>query len=270
MQTGGDYLSPPHFSFFKSVKFYNINRLLNKNTSTFNRGAALTLNLKKLWKNELVQTAVVIGLIALAVFGFWIGSQVVLNTPYPALAVVSGSMCIPYNGACDGWTSMNHPFARTLHKGDLIIVQGVDPRELNTSYPDSDIIVFHQPSDPDDLIVHRIVAVDEVNGTLYFQTKGDGNSPTKWPDTPSPSEYDPWVEKIPGEEKEIRGVSENHVIGKVVMRIPWVGHLVLFMRNSVGLPIVAALIIIIVILEFVFPLLRKKPAEQQKEAQQQP
>jgi hypothetical protein len=37
------------------------------------------------------------------------------------------------------------------------------------------------------------------------------------------------------------------------------------------LPIVIALIILIVIIEFVFPLLRgKKPSEQQKELQQQP
>jgi signal peptidase I len=226
---------------------------LNKNISPFNRGTALTINLKKLWKNEYVQTAVVIGLIALAVFGFWYGSQAVLNTPYPALAVVSGSMCIPYDGACDGWLSVNHPFARTLHKGDLIIVQGVDARELNTDYPDSDIIVFHEPGNPSDLIVHRIVAVNEINGTLYFLTKGDGNSRTKWPDTPSPSEYDPW------ETKGVDGVREDLVVGKVVMRIPWLGHVVLFMRNSVGLPIVIALIIIIVIIEFVLPLLKHKP-----------
>jgi signal peptidase I len=237
---------------------------MNKNTSPFNRGTALTANLKNLWKNEYIQTAVVIGLIALAVFGFWFGSQVVLNTPYPALAVVSGSMCIPYDGACDGWLSVTHPFARTLHKGDLIIVQGVNPEDLNTNYPDSDIIVFHQPSDPSDLIVHRIVAVDEVNGTLYFRTKGDGNSPVKWPNTPTTSEYDPWqTDGVPG-------VREDLVVGKVVMRIPWLGHLVLFMRNSVGLPIVVALIIIIVVLEFVLPLLKKKPAEPQKTAQQQP
>jgi len=218
----------------------------------------LTTNLKKLWKNEYIQTAVVIGLIALAVFSLWYGSQVVLNTPYPALAVVSGSMCIPYNSACDGWTSVTHPFERTLHKGDLIIVQGINPRELNTNYPDSDIIVFHEPDDLPDLIVHRIVAVHEVNGTLYFRTKGDGNSHIKWPDTPSASEYDPW------NTDGIKGVREDLVVGRVVMRIPWLGHLVLFMRNSVGLPIVVALIIIIVIMEFVFPLLKKSRLNSKK------
>jgi signal peptidase I len=220
----------------------------------------LTANLKKLWKNEYIQTAIVIGLIALIIFGFWYGSQVVLNTPYPALAVVSGSMCIPYDGACDG---AFHPFARTLHIGDLIIVQGVNPADLNADYPNSDIIVFHKPSDPEELIVHRIVAKEERDGVLYFYTKGDGNGANKWPSTPSSSDYDPW--------NNGQGVPEDLVVGKVVMRIPWLGHLVLFMRNSIGLPIVIALIIILVIIEFIVPLLReKKPPEQHKEAQQQP
>ena len=220
----------------------------------------MTANLKKLWKNEYFQTAVVIGLIALVIFGFWYGSQVVLNTPYPALAVVTGSMCVPYDGRCDGWF---HPFARTLHIGDLIIVQGVNPADLSADYPNSDIIVFHEPNNPDELIVHRIVAKEERDGILYFYTKGDGNGANKWPSTPTSSEYDPWNDR--------QGVPEDLVVGKVVMRIPWLGHVVLFMRNSIGLPIVIALIIILVIVEFIVPLLRgKKPPGQQKEAQQQP
>jgi len=220
----------------------------------------LTANLKKLWKNEYFQTAVVIGLIVLVIFGFWYGSQVVLNTPYPALAVVTGSMCVPYDGRCDGWF---HPFARTLHIGDLIIVQGVNPADLSADYPNSDIIVFHKPGDPEELIVHRIVAKEERDGVLYFYTKGDGNGVNKWPSTPTSSEYDPWNDR--------QGVPEDLVVGKVVMRIPWLGHVVLFMRNSIGLPVVIALIIIVVIIEFIVPLLReKKPLEQQKEAQQQP
>lgn len=220
----------------------------------------MTVNLKKLWKNEYFQTAVVIGLIVLVIFGFWYGSQVVLNTPYPALAVVTGSMCVPYDGRCDGWF---HPFARTLHIGDLIIVQGVNPADLNADYPNSDIIVFHKPNQTEELIVHRVVAKEERDGVLYFYTKGDGNGVNKWPSTPTSSEYDPWNSK--------QGVPEDLVVGKVVMRIPWLGHVVLFMRNSIGLPVIIALIIIIVIIEFIVPLLReKKPPEQQKKAQQRP
>ncbi|MEM2998972.1 MAG: hypothetical protein QXX34_00395 [Candidatus Bathyarchaeia archaeon] len=205
--------------------------------------------LEKLWRNEYIQTIAVIGIVALFIFGFWYGLQIALNTSYPALAVISGSMCVPCNGACDGWA---HPFSHTLHIGDLIIVQGVNPKELNTNYPNSDIIVFKKPSNPDELIVHRIVAVDEINGTLYFRTKGDGNSHVKWPNTPSPLEYDPW------DTNGIPGIREDYVVGKVIVRIPWLGHIVLFMRNSVGLPIIIALIIILVIIEFIVPLFKEK------------
>jgi len=220
--------------------------------------------LRKLWKNEYVQTAAVIGLIVLAVFGFWYGSQLALNTQYPVLAVVSGSMCVPYDGACQGWTSLTHPFERTLHVGDLIVAQGVRPEDLNTNYPDSDIIVFHKPGNPEELIVHRIVAVEERNGVLYFFTKGDGNGVNKWPDIPTRSEYDPW--------NEGRGVPEDLVVGKVIMRIPYLGHVVLFMRNSFGLVLVVALVVLLIVIEFVFPLLRGKKApagtpEQPKQAQ---
>jgi len=220
----------------------------------------LTISLRKLWKNEYFQTAVVIGLIALAVFGVWYGSQVVLNTQYPALAVVSGSMCIPQNDRCDGWS---HPFSHTLHIGDLIVVQGVASEDLNSNYPDSDIIVFHKPDNLDELVVHRIVAKEVKNGELYFYTKGDGNGVHKWPERPSTAEYDPW--RTDG----VQGIREDLVVGKVVMRIPWLGHIVLFMRNSVGLPIIIALIILIVIIEFIVPILKgKKPRQKPEEAQQ--
>lgn len=197
---------------------------------------------RKLWKNEYVQTAVVIGLIVLVVFGFWYGSQIVLNTPYPVLAVVTGSMCVPYDGACNGWS---HTFDHTLHIGDLIVVQGVAPAQLSDAYPNSDIIVFHNPSDPDELIVHRIVAKEERNGVFYFTTEGDGNGVRKWPNTPD--QNDPWSP-----------FPEDMVVGKVVMRIPFFGHLVLFMRNSVGLYLVIGLIILLIFLEFVVPLFKGK------------
>jgi signal peptidase I len=131
----------------------------------------------------------------------------------------------------------------------LIIVQGVNPADLSANYPNSDIIVFHEPSDPTELIVHRIIDEKEINGTLYFRTKGDGNG-NKWPNTP---EYgmDNWS-GYPN------GVPQNLVVGKVIMRIPWVGHVALFMRDSFGVPLVIIIIVLVVIVEFLIPLLRHK------------
>jgi len=217
-------------------------------------------SLKKMWKNDYFKTVIAIVLIVAIVLGFLVGLQAVLHTPDPALTVESGSMSIPYDGTDNFWASIEHPFYRTLSIGDIIIVEGVKPKDLNTNYPNSDIIVFHSPDDPSLLIVHRIISSEAINGTIYFETKGDGNG-NFWPQKPT-SGLDPWDFNNPP------GVNQNMVVGKVVMRIPWFGWITLFMRdNSWGLPVVIALILLLVIVEFVVPILREKKPEQQNPTQ---
>ncbi|MGD6933557.1 MAG: hypothetical protein ACQCN5_05065 [Candidatus Bathyarchaeia archaeon] len=208
----------------------------------------MTTVLRRLWKNEYFKTAVTIALIPLLVLGFWFGLQVALNTRiFPLFAVTSESMCIP-PGECD---PLAHTFVRTLHVGDLLIIQGVDPKDLKTDYPNSDIIVYQNPylsaSDPAANIVHRIVKYEDINGTRYFWTKGDGNGyPNVWP---NPAEStDPWSP-----------ISEDYVYGKVVMRIPWIGGFALLSKEFNVIPIILVIIIIvIVVFEFVLPLIKKK------------
>ncbi|MCW4009537.1 MAG: hypothetical protein NWF05_02815 [Candidatus Bathyarchaeota archaeon] len=194
-----------------------------------------------------------------------------MNTEIPpALAVISGSMCIPYDGACDGWT---HPFDQTLHIGDLIIIQGVNPQTLNTNYPNSDIIVFHRPDLPADdensKIVHRIVSKIEVNGKLYFYTKGDGNSVYKWPDPPESTDY--WRPDSTDLTSTYNGaISQDYIYGKVIMRIPWIGLVIIKMYevgvtgNSILVPLLVLLIILIIIIEFVIPLLQTRNTKDTK------
>jgi len=204
--------------------------------------------LKELWHREYFQTIVTIVLIVVAVLGFWFGSQLVLHSEHPALAVASGSMCVLPGSYCDGWT---HPFEHTLHVGDLIIVQGVSPEDIyaapyNTTGRSGDIIVFNSPYGSD-LIVHRAISKREEAGIIYLTTKGDGNS---------------------GPDSEI---SASNVIGKVVLRIPWLGHVALFMQRSSGIYIVVGLIILLVALEFLVPAFKKaKPKAESEESRQKP
>ena len=217
--------------------------------------------LTRIRHNEYFKSAIVIAVIVVVVLGFFFGLQLALGTSVPVRVVESGSMCVPYDGACNGWS---HPFAHTLHIGDIIIIQKVNPKDLNTSYPNSDIIVYENPTDPTSTpIVHRIVATYTVNGTMYFQTKGDGNSGDKWPNSVSAQEYDSRTLWSTGQ-----GVPQDLVIGKVVMRIPYFGWVTLFLRNNAwGLPVVIGLILLLVVLEFVIPIIRGKEgrAEQTKE-----
>jgi signal peptidase I len=206
----------------------------------------------KIKRNEYIKSAIVIVIIIVLVLGFFFGLQLALGASVPVRVVESGSMCVPYDGACNGYS---HPFDRTLHVGDIIIIQQINPINLNANYPNSDIIVYENPTDPTATpIVHRIVEKYEVNGTLYFQTKGDGNSGDKWPATPSPQEYDSRTLWNSGQ-----GVPQNLVLGRVVMRIPWLGWFTLFLRNnSWGLPVIIGIILLLVIFEFIIPIFKGK------------
>jgi len=214
---------------------------------------------KKMWKNDYFKTIIAIALIIAIVLVFFFGLQLGLKTSYPLLTVESGSMSIPYDGNDNFWLSFTHPFDRTLSIGDIIVVQGVNTKDLNTNYPNSDIIVFHSPI-TGELIVHRIISSETVNGVTYYETKGDGNG-NPWPQpTVLGQGTDPWDYNNPP------GVPQNLIVGKVIMRIPWFGWITLFMRsNSLGLPIVIGIILLLVILEFVVPIIRggdKKSNEQ--------
>ncbi|MCW4025701.1 MAG: hypothetical protein NWF01_11830 [Candidatus Bathyarchaeota archaeon] len=215
------------------------------------------LTIKKLFKNEYFTTVLIIVIMIIFVVGFFYGSQLFLNTTNPIVTVESGSMCIEYGGNCDGWS---HPFDMTLHVGDILIIQGLKTEDYKTDYPNSDIIVYRDIAH-DRLIVHRIVGEHTIDGKIYFYTKGDGNGPTLYPNIPNSSEYDQFV----GPD----GVSEDLVVGKVVGRIPWFGHITLFMdpeRNPWGRPIVIGLIILLIVIEFILPLAKKgkRIAEQQQ------
>jgi signal peptidase len=188
--------------------------------------------LTKLLKNSYVKT-IFLGVILLgAVFAFWFGLRLGLRTDYPLLAVASGSM------------------TPTLNVGDLIIVQGVP--NYNDLYaapaPDGTIIVFHKPSDTEELIVHRgINRVDE-NGTWFFQTKGDNNL------TP-----DYWV----GDGTLNGLISQRLLVGKVVAVVPWVGNVPLFIRTPSGLLLIILLFLVILFIEYV-PVLSKKAKGENK------
>jgi signal peptidase I len=202
--------------------------------------------LGRLWKDESFQTAVMIFFIVSVVFGFWYGSRLFLNTQYPMLAVASGSMSLPKGVPDDGWSS---PFGPTLHTGDLIVVEGVNPEDIyaapyNASGRSGDILVFRAIGS-DDLIVHRAVGkqVGSNGKVVAFITQGDANN-VPGPYSPTPVE---------------------NVIGKVVMRIPWVGHVALFMRNSTGIVVILVLIMILIVVEFALPaVLGEKPANKQE------
>jgi len=171
-------------------------------------------------------------MILAAVLGFFFIMQLALNTQTPFLISESNSMCVSEKVNCDGWS---HPFEQTLHIGDLLVVQGTNPAELNSNYPNSDIIVFQDRTNSQ-LIVHRIVSEQTINSTAYFKTKGDAAGSTIWPNVPT------YFDDIPSS----LGVPQNEIVGRVVLRVPWIGGMVLFLLNNPwSLPLIIALTVLL-------------------------
>jgi signal peptidase I len=146
-------------------------------------------------------------LMVVIVFGFWYGSQLVLNTQYPALAVVSTSM-LP-----------------TLNVGDVIIVQGLPVTQIKANYTTGDIVVFRSPNNPDERIVHRAVKIENTSNGYLVTTVGDNVGGQK-------DQFSPW--------------SASLLVGKVIARIPYVGNFPLFL-NALGNFYYFIIVIIIVI-----------------------
>jgi len=134
-------------------------------------------------KRDLAFDVAVLALVAVALI---FGAPRLLNTDTPLAVVTSWSM------------------EPTLHVGDLIVVSGREPLRIG------DVIVYAKPNG--ELIVHRLVAVEEgLQGTLFI-TKGDAN----------PNVDDPPVD--PGRVK-----------GKVILVIPYLGTLRLFVERLIRL-----------------------------------
>lgn len=191
---------------------------------------------KKIWKNEYFQTIITLVLLIAFVFGFWYIAQTTLRTEYPALAVSSGSM-LP-----------------TLNVGDLIIVQGVDPEQINAAPFNGDIIVFRSKFNPNELIVHRAISSRPINGSLYeFKTGGDAQGDVA-------DQFSPWNSTM-----ELNGKTYKMLIGKVVGRIPWIGNFALILHSQQNVYLFTVVILILIIIFLFFPF---ETGEEKKEGEE--
>jgi signal peptidase len=179
--------------------------------------------LRMIWKNEYFQTAVTVATMLIIVFGLYYGSQIILGTEYPALAVASGSM-LP-----------------TLNVGDLIIVQRADPEQISVGKLSGDILVFRNPRNRDELIVHRAVDIKLADGYYLITTRGDNTYGEK-------DQFSPWDSSL--------------LVGKVVCRIPFIGNIPLFLHSERNMYIfILITLIILIVLMFPFSFGRKANEE---------
>ncbi|MFX1367823.1 MAG: signal peptidase I [Promethearchaeota archaeon] len=109
----------------------------------------------------------------------------------------------------------------TLEPGDLLVLQGRSQEQIQVG----DIIVYQDSWYTDAPIVHRIVDIDIIDGVYHYITRGDANT-----------------HNDPGD----RTIDE--VIGVVVFRIPFLGHVSMFLRTPAGIAVIVIIFAAIIIL----------------------
>ncbi len=155
--------------------------------------------------NPTARVVILIVILFVATYGGVEVLRVGLHTESPLMVVSSESM-VP-----------------TLNVGDIILVRGVDPQTITVGT----IIIFHSPYDYSMPIVHRVVAVNNEGGAIFFETKGDHNQIR-----------DGW--KVPA----------ANLMGAYVAKFPYVGLLSLELRGPLGVTVIILLVALIIAVEY--------------------
>ena len=122
----------------------------------------------------------------------------------------------------------------TYSQGDAIIVQSVDPNQIE----EGDIIVFTAPSsaqfqyDYPETVVHRVTKVDRSNGQLSFQPAGDNSG------------EDPFE------------IYPRHIQGTPIVHIPYFGYVLLYLQSIQG-RIFIGITVLVYLSYYTFPKLRR-------------
>ncbi|MEZ3145331.1 signal peptidase I [Halobaculum sp. MBLA0143] len=109
-------------------------------------------------------------------------------------------------GADQSYTVVSGSMEPTIGAGDVVIVRQVPPDRIGAG----DIVTFRHDGGrlP---TTHRVVERVTQDGELYFRTKGDAN-----------------------EEADPQAVASDQIIGRVLVTLPFVGHVVQFGSTTAG------------------------------------
>jgi len=170
-----------------------------------------------IWEEDSAASWIVNVILAFIIIKFIVypGLGWMLSTTHPIVAVVSGSM--EHDGSFDQWWQngcglssqeslysayginktqfKDYPQDNGFNKGDIMILKGGKDPEIG------DVIVYSISEQPDP-IIHRVVSQSGSPGHNVYKTKGDHNCGVN-----------------PFEEH----VDQSQVLGRAVIRVPWLG-----------------------------------------------
>lgn len=168
-----------------------------------------------IWEEDSLWSWIVNVILAFILIKFIVypGLGLLLSTTHPVVAVVSESM--EHNMKFDNWWDKNNNWyiensitkgqfekfslKNGFNKGDIMILAGKDTKNIAIG----DVIVFR--SNRKDPIIHRVVKKTESGN---FQTKGDNNR-----------------DSIRNSLLDETNISEDRIIGKAVLKIPYLGYI---------------------------------------------
>ena len=146
-----------------------------------------------------------------------------------AIAILLGGIRIV---GLSPYTVLSGSMEPAYHVGSVIYVTRVDTNDLKVG----DAVTYKMTSDI--VVTHRIVEILEENGNKTFVLKGDANN------------------TVDGEH-----VTPSAIIGKAVFTIPFLGYVSEFVRQPIGLVVIAATCIAVVILSFAAESVTKQQAD---------
>jgi signal peptidase I len=113
-----------------------------------------------------------------------------------------------------------------IKTGDAVIMKDID----TSNVPVGTVIIFNDPDNRQDMVVHRVVSVEDRGGVKFYHTKGDNNAqPDNWQ------------------------ISMGEVLGGVAVTLPKLGAFLDFMTTARGyvscivIPAAAALLIVMLL-----------------------
>jgi signal peptidase I len=189
-----------------------------------------------IWEEDSIWSWIVNIVLAFVLIKFVIypGLGWTLGTTHPVVAVVSGSM--EHDGSFDTWWASSAVcekglctqeqyysehgitkdgfrrfiFHNGFNTGDIILLVGKKPADITVG----DVIVF--ASSKPYPIIHRVITIKSTgsdDGSLIFTTKGDHN---------------------PGSGIDDTNIAQDRIIGKAVVRIPYLGWIKIWFVNLVN------------------------------------
>jgi len=208
----------------KKVLKKRLKKAIKKNQKNIEKNKEKSL-LKKtwnfIWYEDSLLSWIVNVVLAFVIVKFVIypGLGFVLSTEFPVVAVVSTSMHHDVNferwweakkGEYSGWRvkkSDFESFKNGFDKGDIMVLIGRESKDLEVG----DVIVYSTGDMKKNPIIHRIVEKSDDDG-YSFQTKGDNNF---------------------GQLSFEKSITEEQIIGKAVLRVPYLGWVKIMFTESI-------------------------------------